>query len=77
MRGVTVKIEVLLKPASKQEKVEQNPDGIYHVWVKAPPVEGRANKALIEVLADYFHVPKSYVRLKKGLASRKKIVEIL
>ena len=43
------------------------------VAVHAPPVDGRANSALIEFLADKFGVPKSYVELVSGELSRSKL----
>lgn len=49
----------------------------FKVYLNAPAVEGKANKALIEVLADYFKVKKSQVSIVKGLKGRRKIVEIV
>jgi uncharacterized protein (TIGR00251 family) len=43
------------------------------IAVQAPPVEGRANSALIEFLADKFGVAKSYVELVSGALSRSKV----
>jgi uncharacterized protein (TIGR00251 family) len=43
------------------------------IAVQAPPVEGRANLALIEFLAAKFGVPKSYVELVSGELSRSKV----
>ncbi len=43
------------------------------IAVQAPAVEGRANSALIEFLADKFGVPKSYVELVSGELSRSKV----
>jgi len=43
------------------------------IAVKAPPLEGRANQALIEFLAEMFGVPKSYVELVSGELSRSKV----
>ncbi|TMI82806.1 MAG: DUF167 domain-containing protein, partial [Bacillati bacterium ANGP1] len=40
------------------------------------PREGLANKAVVELLAEYFHVPRSRVRIIRGQAGRRKIVEI-
>jgi len=42
------------------------------IAVQAPPIEGRANSALIEFLADKFDVPRSYVELVTGELSRSK-----
>lgn len=43
------------------------------IAVQAPPVEGRANSALIEFLAEMLGVPKSYVELVSGELSRSKV----
>lgn len=52
------------------------PDGSYRVSVAAPPHEGRANEAVIELLSDHFHVPKSTIRIVMGGTGRKKLLEI-
>jgi uncharacterized protein (TIGR00251 family) len=43
------------------------------IAVQAPPIDGRANSALIEFLADKFGVAKSYVELVSGELSRSKV----
>lgn len=43
------------------------------VAVQAPPIEGRANTALIKFLAELFGIPKSSVELKTGELSRNKV----
>ena len=48
----------------------------FEVWVKEPPIEGRANEAVERALADYFGVAKSKVNIVSGQTSRKKVVEI-
>lgn len=70
-----MKITVRVKPNAKKSGVEKVGEE-YIVSVKAPPIEGRANAELIEVLADYFKVPKSKIRIISGIRSKKKIVEI-
>jgi hypothetical protein len=49
---------------------------IYKVSVKEAPVAGKANKAIIEALADYFNTAKSRVCLVSGESSKQKIFEI-
>ena len=71
-----MKISITVKPNARRESVEKNPDGSYRVSVKAPPVEGKANEAVIEALADYFSVPKSTIFIVKGTKGKKKLVEI-
>lgn len=41
-----------------------------------PPVENRANIALVESLSDHFGIPKSRIRIVAGLKSKNKVVEI-
>jgi uncharacterized protein (TIGR00251 family) len=43
------------------------------IAVQAPPIEGRANSALVSYLAEIFRVPKSYVELVSGELSRSKV----
>ncbi len=68
-------IKVRVKPSSRRSGVEKRGE-VYVIHVKSPPVEGRANKELIEVLSDYFGVPKSSIRIVRGLSGRNKVVEI-
>jgi len=51
-------------------------DRVLHVRVMAPPVDGKANKALTALLAEEFKVPKSKIRIVRGESSRDKLVEI-
>jgi uncharacterized protein YggU (UPF0235/DUF167 family) len=71
-----MKIEVQIKPGSKKDEVLPLGGGKYKVLVKERAVEGRANEALRETLADHFGVSKSKVHLLKGLRSKLKILEI-
>lgn len=70
-------VSVKVKPNSKKPRIEEEPGGALTVYLKSPPVEGKANAELIERLAERFGVPKSRVRVKSGLSSRNKLVEIL
>jgi len=56
--------------------VEILDDGTMRLYVRAPAVEGKANKAAIELLAAHYGVPKSAVRLTAGATSRFKRFEI-
>ncbi len=72
-----MRIFVKVKPNSKVEKVEKIDEVHFVVSVKAPPVEGKANEALIKLLSDYFNIPKGNIKIVSGLSSKSKIVEIL
>ncbi|MEV0110659.1 DUF167 domain-containing protein [Nocardia sp. NPDC050799] len=56
--------------------VEALPDGTLHLWVRAPAVEGKANRAAAELPAAHLGVPKNAVRLTGGATSRRKRFEI-
>jgi hypothetical protein len=71
-----MKISVKVKPNAKQEKIEKVNESHFLVSVKEKPQEGKANKAVIKILAEYFGVPQSQVVLLKGQTSREKIYEI-
>lgn len=72
-----MKIQVKVKTNSRHELVEKLEDGSFLVKVNVPPVEGKANKRVIELLAKYFSVAKSKVTLKSGPKSKIKLFEVL
>jgi len=72
-----MKITVKVIPNAKQAEVLEESENNFRVKVDAPPKEGKANKRLIEVLAQYFDVAKSKIKIVKGEKSRQKIVEII
>ncbi|HEV8341366.1 MAG TPA: DUF167 domain-containing protein [Candidatus Binatia bacterium] len=71
-----MKIWVSVKPRAKREEVKKISEGEYIASVHAPASEGKANQALIELLAGYFSVPKSSVTIIRGESSRRKLIEI-
>jgi hypothetical protein len=71
-----MKIAVRVVPGAKIQQIQAALDGSLKVWLKVEAREGKANKALIELLADYYGVSKSLVRIVSGLKIKNKIVEI-
>jgi uncharacterized protein (TIGR00251 family) len=71
-----MKIQVRVKPNSKTEEVTKDGE-IYMVRVKEPPKEGKANRAVIKLLAEHFNVPRSAITISGGLSSRTKVVDII
>lgn len=71
-----MKIFVKVKSNSRENKVEKVGDCDFIVKVKALAKENKANFAVMEVLADYFNVPFSAIRLVSGRTSKRKIFEI-
>ncbi len=70
-----IKVRVLPR-SSKNEIVGILADGTIKVKLTAAPVDGKANEALIELLSDYYAVPKNKIIIRGGLRSKNKIVEI-
>lgn len=69
-------IKVYLQPkSSKNEVAGPYRDGI-KVKVTTPPVEGKANEALIRFLAKEYGIPPSCIEIIKGLHSREKTLKI-
>jgi hypothetical protein len=71
-----VKIQVKVKPNSKTEEVSREGDN-FVVKVKEPPREGRANQAVIKLLAEYFGVRQNQVRILSGFRSKSKLIELV
>jgi uncharacterized protein (TIGR00251 family) len=76
MQGGWMKITVQVKPNSRKDEVLVRDDGVYLVKVSVPPIEGRANERLIEILADHFKKPKRSIEILVGAHGKNKIVEI-
>jgi uncharacterized protein len=73
---MSFKISVQVKTQARKENIVKISQQEYQVSVHAAPIAGRANQALIGLLARYFSVPKSSVKLLRGRSSRKKAFEI-
>ena len=71
------KIAVTVKPNAKKAEVTQLANSEYRVEVREPAQDGKANQAVIELLARYLGVPKSTVRINRGLSSRHKLLELI
>lgn len=68
---------VRVQPRASRERVEILPDGLLKVYVTAPPVEGKANAAVIRVLAEHWGCRESRIRIVGGQRARDKLVEVL
>jgi uncharacterized protein (TIGR00251 family) len=67
---------VRVQPRSSKDEVAGEMGGALKVRLRAPAVEGRANEALVEFLAQLLITPKSAVRILSGDRSRTKRIEI-
>jgi hypothetical protein len=73
---MSIIIQVKVKPNSKQQKILEAEDGSLTVYLKSPPVDGKANQELIQLLAQKYAVPKSAITIKSGLSSKNKLIAI-
>ncbi|MEJ5313283.1 MULTISPECIES: DUF167 domain-containing protein [Anaerolinea] len=76
MTGAAITVRVTPR-ASKNEIYEILDDGTIKIRLTAPPVEGKANQALIDFLSEVLDVPKSSLEIVAGETGRDKIVTIL
>ena len=70
-----MKIDVKVIPNAKKKLVKEE-NGLWKIYLTAPAVEGKANKALIEILADHFGIKRNQIQMTKGLQSRLKTINI-
>jgi hypothetical protein len=70
-----MKIQVRVRPNSRTEEVTQEGDS-FVVRVKEPPRDGKANQAVIKLVARHFGVRQSQVRILSGFKSRNKVIEV-
>lgn len=71
-----MKIIVKTKPGAKNDKIEKVDEANYIVHIKEPPIDGRANAALVKMLASHFDVSPSLVEIISGYMARVKVIEI-
>lgn len=71
-----VRLTVHVQPGASRTEVAGTHGDAIKVRLAAPPVDGRANEALLRFLADRLEVPLRGVTVVRGVASRSKIVDI-
>jgi uncharacterized protein (TIGR00251 family) len=65
-----------VQPGARQTRLVGLHDGCVKIQLQAPPVDGKANKALIAWLAKRFGIPKSAIEITRGASSRRKSLRI-
>jgi uncharacterized protein (TIGR00251 family) len=70
-------LRVRAVPRSKTASVEKIENNLLKVHLRSPASDGRANRELLEVLAEHFGVKKSEIKILKGLMSRDKMVSVV
>ena len=69
-------LELHVQPGAKRTEMAGEHGGRIKVRLAAPPVDGKANEALVEFLAEHYGVPRRSVTIESGLHSRQKKVTI-
>lgn len=75
--GTTLTLTLHVQPGAKRSELSGLHGDALKLRLAAPPVEGRANEALLKFIAALFEVPLRQVTLKQGGQSRHKVVEII
>ena len=71
-----MKLSIRVKPSASEEKIEEIAAGQFEVSVTEPPIQGRANQAIVRALAEFFGVSVSRVTIISGHTSRSKLIDI-
>jgi len=69
-------LEVKVKTGSKKDWVEES-DGKVTIFTKEPARDNKANFAVIDILSEYFNIPKRNISIKHGLKSKRKTICIV
>ena len=69
-------IDVKVLPRSSKDEIVGKKDGVYKIKLTAPAIEGKANKALLKLLAKKLGLPKREIRIISGERSRMKSIRI-
>jgi len=70
-------IQVYVTPNAREARVVRVSEDHFEVRVDERAVGGRANKRLVEILAEHFKVPKSRITILKGTKTRNKTIQIV
>jgi uncharacterized protein (TIGR00251 family) len=69
-------IQVKVRPNARFSVLEEAATGPWLAQLKSPPVDGKANKELVALIARHFGCPKSAISIKSGASGRMKLVRI-
>ncbi|AKU90407.1 DUF167 domain-containing protein [Vulgatibacter incomptus] len=72
----SVLVEVVVQPRASRSRVVGEHDGRLKVQLTAPPVDGEANAALIELISDLVGIPRRAVEISAGSTGRRKTLRL-
>ena len=71
-----VRITVQAHPGARKSEILRFENGVWHLKIAAPPLEGKANEELSELLSEILDVSKSRLSIEKGFTSRRKLISV-
>lgn len=71
-----MKFKITVKPNAKRNEVACGDNGTLIVRVAVPPIEGKANEKVIEVLSEYFNKPRRCISIISGFKGKSKLIEV-
>jgi hypothetical protein len=72
-----IKLAVFVQPKASKNEIIGPHNGALKIKITAPPVDGKANAALVAFLSDVLDIPKRQIEILKGETGRNKSVRIL
>ena len=72
----TVKLYLCAVPGAKTSELLRTPEGALRARLAAPPIDGRANRELVLLIARLLGVAPTAVRVVRGTTSRHKVLEV-
>jgi uncharacterized protein len=72
----TITLAVRVTPRAKRNMVTKAADGSIKVYVTAPPEDGRANEAVVLLIAEWLGVKRRQIEIVSGAANRNKVLRI-
>ncbi|MFZ3073295.1 MAG: DUF167 domain-containing protein [Thermodesulfobacteriota bacterium] len=75
-KGDSLYLKIYVQPGASKSSVSGEHDGYLKIRISSPPVEGKANEALVLFLSETLGVRKSRIEISEGLKSRKKLLRI-
>ena len=70
-----LKLKIRISPNASKNEIIKSEDGV-KIKITAQPIEGKANKAVVEFLSKEFKIPKSSIEIVKGTTSKEKTILI-
>ncbi len=74
-KGLTVNLRI--SPNSSKNEIVKTEEGIVKVKITAQPIDGKANKALVEFLSKTFKIPKTSIVIVRGETSKDKTIRFI